>query len=330
MHRGSAPALAKKHGALPAVDWRQGGGVRVLNAKLMKTGQAGWVSEPHVKRCAISKYDPGINSCKWIITGSLKNTLKIYDTTKEFEGNNLEIPVNGQFIDPDPKLGGAAHDGHISGVEFSEDGKKVLSASGDGYVKLWDMEKKQLVTTFKGHHDGLSGVACHPSDENLFCSSSFDKSCRVWDKRVGCVRNWMAGGEINCCTFAGEHGTLIAAGCEYASWEVWDSACNLQVARGTVKPGVRCASVASCKSGRVLYLGCGNLNKTGGYLFMADTFTPSATKKIDGHTGQVSCLSLDPQGAGLLSASFDGSVRLWGAKNNNPQAQIARNQIQPA
>lgn len=75
-------------------------------------------------------------------------------------------------------------------------------------------------------------------------------------------------------------GTLIAAGCEYASWEVWDSACNLQVARGTVKPGVRCASVASCKSGRVLYLGCGNLNKTGGYLLMADTFTPSATKKV--------------------------------------------------
>ena len=155
--------------------------MRVLNAKLMKTGQAGWVSETHVKRCAISKYDPGINSCKWIITGSLselcrlgapeaqhacsprprcavarpgrarsrpckqpspmppspgasptdalrrcgciarpENTLKIYDTTKEFEGNNLEIPVNGQFIDPDPKLGGAAHDGHISGVEFSE------------------------------------------------------------------------------------------------------------------------------------------------------------------------------------------------------------------
>lgn len=43
------------------------------------------------------------------------------------------------------------------------DGKKVLSASGDTTLKLWDFVKKELVTTFKGHIKDCTGVATDPN-----------------------------------------------------------------------------------------------------------------------------------------------------------------------
>lgn len=69
----------------------------------------------------------------------------------------------------------------------------------------------------------------------------------------------------------------VAAGCDNAAWEVWDVGCNQQVGRGKVKKG-RCESIASCKSGRVLYMGWDN--PEAGFLMMADTYTPANMKKV--------------------------------------------------
>ena len=109
-------------------------------------------------------------------------------------------------------------------------------------------------------------------------------------------------------------GKGIAAGCDNASWEVYDVGSNTQCARGKVKSG-RCESIAASASGRFLYMGWDSIP-----LMMADTYTPDVQMKLDkavpevgkyAHTDMVKGLAMSPTGDGLLSASFDGTCKLW-------------------
>lgn len=74
---------------------------------------------------------------------------------------------------------------------------RVLSASMDRSVKLWDMQSLQAIQSFPAAphvlnplgsfmHDGTSYQAIwHPTHESIFASSSADQMCRVWDLRSG-------------------------------------------------------------------------------------------------------------------------------------------------
>jgi WD40 repeat protein len=99
----------------------------------------------------------------------------------------------------------------------------------------------------------------------------------------------------------------IAAGCDNASYEIWDTACNQQIARGKVKKG-RCESIAVSSSGRFTYTGWDNAE-----LYIADTLNPENQKQqiADAHTESVSAISLSLDGSCLASGGFDNKVKLW-------------------
>jgi len=42
----------------------------------------------------------------------------------------------------------AAHEGQINAISFSADNKRMISASGDKTVKMWDVDENKLLTTF--------------------------------------------------------------------------------------------------------------------------------------------------------------------------------------
>jgi len=45
----------------------------------------------------------------------------------------------------------AAHEGEVVSLDFSPDGKELLSGGADGTAKVWDLEGKLLHTL---HHSG--------------------------------------------------------------------------------------------------------------------------------------------------------------------------------
>jgi hypothetical protein len=110
----------------------------------------------------------------------------------------------------------------------------------------------------------------------------------------------------------------IAAGCDNAVGEVFGLDCNQQRARGKVNKG-RCESIACSPSGRVLYMGWDNdkAPSPGGFLTMADTYEPTKIVPIkpggkSAHDDMVKSISVDPHGMGVLTTSFDGTLKLWG------------------
>jgi len=204
------------------------------------------------------------------------------------------------------------HEGYISALHFVDGGNKLLSGSGDGYAKLWDLEKKTEIQTFIGHVQDVSGVAINVGSK-VFATSSTDKSVRVWDTREKyAVRKFKTKYGANCCAMMPEDKGVLA-GCDSASWEFFDIGCNNQVARGKVKKG-RCESVAVSSSGRVTYLGWDDFNAG---ITIVDTYNPEKQKSInaasskDAHTHACVSLAVAPDGSALLSGSFDCTAKVW-------------------
>jgi hypothetical protein len=69
-------------------------------------------------------------------------------------------------------------------VAVSPDGRRVVSASGDETLKVWDLDTGVEVFTLSGHTDAVSAVAI-TSDGRRAISASWDKTLRLWDLGTG-------------------------------------------------------------------------------------------------------------------------------------------------
>ena len=82
----------------------------------------------------------------------------------------------------------SGHELDIYSLDFSRDGKTIVSGSGDKKVKIWDVEKRKLLETLGndevGPKDGVTSVAISP-DGRLVAAGSFDFIVRLWDAHTG-------------------------------------------------------------------------------------------------------------------------------------------------
>jgi WD40 repeat protein len=65
-------------------------------------------------------------------------------------------------------------------VAFSQDGKRVVSGSGDKTVRIWDAASGEQQLELKGHSDWVTSVA-FSQDGKRVVSGSDDKTVRIWN-----------------------------------------------------------------------------------------------------------------------------------------------------
>ncbi len=67
-------------------------------------------------------------------------------------------------------------------MAFNPDGSRIVTASGDGTVKLWDANNGTDVLTLKGHTDAVRTAFFSPDGDRIV-SGSDDGTVRIWDAR---------------------------------------------------------------------------------------------------------------------------------------------------
>ena len=72
------------------------------------------------------------------------------------------------------------HDGYVSAVAFSPNGKVIASGSYDMTVKTWNGLACKEGATLKGHTDTVRAVAFSPVG-NLLATGSRDGTVKLWD-----------------------------------------------------------------------------------------------------------------------------------------------------
>ncbi|HWQ11222.1 MAG TPA: zinc-ribbon domain-containing protein [Roseiflexaceae bacterium] len=127
-----------------------------------------------------------------LITGSKDSTLKIWDVETgairtTLVGHGKNIALRGQReaeYKSLTSLGRAFEFGEITDMKLMPEGRRVISASGDGTIRVWDVDTGLEIHTLQGHEDHVYSVAITP-DGSRIVSCSLDGTIKVWDAATG-------------------------------------------------------------------------------------------------------------------------------------------------
>ncbi len=239
------------------------------------------------------------------------------------------------------------HNGDVTAIAFSRDGRGLASASLDGTVKLWDVSDPYDELTRREGGTALAGVAFAPDGSRL-ALAGLDGTVRLRDAATGRRLPTLKGheGEVTGVAFSPD-GQRIASASADATVRLWDAGTGAEVAalrghagrvealaftpdgRRVVSAGadhtVRLWDVADghqalCLQGHDDEVLCVAVSTDGGLIASGgrggtvrlwEAATGRALRSLPGHAGAVHALAFSPDGRRLASGGADEKVRLW-------------------
>jgi WD40 repeat protein len=222
----------------------------------------------------------------------------------------------------------------ITSVVFNPDGKKVLTASWDKTAKLWDVQTGKLLQSFEGHKGFVHSAVFSP-DGSRVVTSSEDGTARVWridgqNKTSIALRGHT--GPVESAVFSAD-GSRIATSSADQTTRVWSfgrgSAESVELAghtdlirKATFSPDGRYLATASYDgTARVWALGRVHLSSIALVGHSAPVENPEVMSTYTSPT-EVVDVAFSPNGARLVTASIDGTARVWAVDGERPAATV--------
>lgn len=240
----------------------------------------------------------------------------------------------------------SGHEHIVKSIAFHGSGEWLVSASGDGTLRLWDVAEKREVNSFTGHEYSVNSVAFSP-DGLRVASGGADGTARLWSIRGAReIASFGHRTSVRAVAFTPD-GRWLAAACD-AEVKVWDATRFRQITSfvGHVKT---VDALAISPDGSVLATGGADdtihlwslISKTGSAVFTRPGHAPTALVYLPhrnivvsggrdsaiclwsgngdpeplhvfkGHREAVRALAVSPDGTWLASADWNGLVNLW-------------------
>ena len=127
-----------------------------------------------------------------------------YIVEGDFNDNNIHI-WDADSLQEIRQISG--HEGPVTALRFSADGKSLLTGSVDETVRLWDVQTGQQKRRFDGHTGGVFDVNFSPDGQHAV-SGAVDGTVILWDIENGDLLRQLSGHEglVYHARFAGDHG----------------------------------------------------------------------------------------------------------------------------
>ena len=71
--------------------------------------------------------------------------------------------------------------GYACQIDFSPDGKYVMSGDAEGRVFFWEWRTSRVFSKFKAHDKVTIGAAWHPLESSKVATCSWDGTIKYWD-----------------------------------------------------------------------------------------------------------------------------------------------------
>ena len=201
------------------------------------------------------------------------------------------------------------HEGVVTAITVTPDGKRIVSGSHDRTIRVWDMETGAAIgNTLEGHKGWVNAVAV-TLDGKRIVSGSDDHTIRVWDLETGAaigkpIKGHKSGVAAVAVTPGGER---IVSGAVDGTIRVWDMETGAAI--GSLIKGHKSGvtAVAVTPDGKRIVSGSDDCT-----IRVWDIETGVAIgMPIEGHIGVVNAVAVTLDGERIVSACDDCTIRVW-------------------
>jgi WD40 repeat protein len=191
------------------------------------------------------------------------------------------------------------HTSLVYHIEFSPDGRHLVSASADTTARIWTLGDPNGVVL---QHGDRVNDAHFDVDGRRIVTASWAGNVRIWTVGGKQIRSFSLDGRALSAAFS-PSGDVVAAGSTDRNVHVWnvsnEAAAVLRGHTGTV------SSVAFSRNGELVSA------SSDGTARVWDVHSHALRAVLRGHTGAVRAAAFSPDGAEVVTASEDHTARIW-------------------
>ncbi|KAI8345918.1 WD repeat-containing protein 61-like protein [Mortierella sp. GBAus27b] len=251
-------------------------------------------------------HEDGIWSVAWssknaLVTGSLDNTVKVWDT----ESGDLKGTLTGH------QLG-------VNSVDTNTEGTLAVSTSLDSQIRIWDLEQlkqHKVIDAGAGEAPDLPAPYKHgrpkfsPDSKHIATGSSSGNVNQYSVETGEKVQSFEGRGKFSMCVAYSPNGEYLACGTEASS----DSATVLlfDVATGKLRStfkghAMTVRSIAFSSDSKKLVTGSDDKR-----IMIYDAVHGDTIRTLSGHSAWVLSVAVSNDGTHVASGSSDSKVKLW-------------------
>ena len=202
-----------------------------------------------------------------------------------------------------------AHTGTINDLLLFADGLRMVSASADKTIRLWDLTSGKVLQTLDNQTGFVNTVLLSPDETQLY-SGNADGTLQAWTlaSETSLWQQLAAhSGPINTIARTPDGQQLVSGGAD-GMLNIWQASTgtlvrSLPTEQGTIN------SIVITSDGR--YIISGSSDRT---IKLWNIASGNLEKTLEGHESFINTLAISPDGKFLFSASADGTIRQWQLK----------------
>jgi WD40 repeat protein len=204
------------------------------------------------------------------------------------------------------------HTEGILHVEFSSDGRRIVTTSADRTARIWDATSGEPVTAPLRHEAPVVHASFSPDDQRVVTAGA-DGTVRLWNAVTGepIVKPLLHPKGVVRAVFSPAGDQILTAGADGAA-RIWNATSGELVTPPLPHDGA-ILDVAFSPDGRLVATA-----SSGNAARVWNAASGQPVTPLLAHAGIVTSISFSPDGTRVLTSSHDGTARIWNATNGTP------------
>ena len=209
------------------------------------------------------------------------------------------------------------HEGKIFSINFTTDGKSMVTASGitgiKGYASVWNTATGSVEKTFgDGHHTDILYDAVFSPDGKLIATAGYDRIIRIWDAETGKSVHEIEGhnGAIFDLAFSPD-GTLLASASADETGKIWRVSDGERLDTLNQPEGEQYRIAFTPDGKYVLSAGADKKIRLWKVVSINNPKINPLLHARFAHEEEITEMTVSPDGQWLATASADRAIKIW-------------------